>query len=370
MRCVLRSVLLATAFWLCPVRAPADVVIEFTCAAHGTGCNNPIPANTGLTGFMTPSIITVPNLGPAANLLDVNVSIRLTHTARGELEASLSGPLGPAFNDLFENPGSHMNMADNIDVTLDDEVAVDILAGPCANSMSTCLGTFNPDGPPLSNFDGKNPSGAWTLHISDEVNGNDGTLQAWSLRMTLADADDDGVQDGEDNCIDTANTDQADGDGDGIGDACDVCPALASADQDDPDGDGVGDECDSCPNSSNADQADPDNDGRGSACDNCPSGANFDQADTDGDGFGDVCDSNPTVFNPDDQDGAPAPGLGAGASCGTCAAGTPLPMLVSIGMLTFLRRRRRELSTPSYRRAATRRSLAICPTPPVPSPRS
>lgn len=39
-----------------------------------------------------------------------------------------------------------------------------------------------------------------------------------------ADADKDGVPDGQDNCPVTANPDQADSDGDGVGDACDHCP--------------------------------------------------------------------------------------------------------------------------------------------------
>jgi hypothetical protein len=59
------------------------------------------------------------------------------------------------------------------------------------------------------------------------------------------DSDGDGANDCEDNCVDTANADQADGDGDGIGDSCDNCPGTANADQADGDLNGVGDVCDS-----------------------------------------------------------------------------------------------------------------------------
>ena len=137
------------------------------------------------------------------------------------------------------------------------------------------------------------------------------------------DSDGDGIPDAEDNCVNTANADQADGDADGVGDVCDNCANTANADQTDTDEDGVGDVCeacpldpdndadgdgvcgdvDNCPATPNADQLDSDGDGTGDACDtdddndtvldtvdNCPLIANLDQADLDGDGTGDVCD--------------------------------------------------------------------------------
>ena len=57
-------------------------------------------------------------------------------------------------------------------------------------------------------------------------------------------ADRDGVCQGDDNCPEVANADQADRDADGAGDACDNCLALANAGQEDSDGDGIGDDCD------------------------------------------------------------------------------------------------------------------------------
>jgi subtilisin-like proprotein convertase family protein len=339
-------VFLITMLCLYAVRAHADVVQEYSCAAFGTGCTNLIPAGAPASTFgsMTTSVITVPNLGAAATILDLDVSIKLNHLWRGQLRAYLTAPQGPVYRELFFDIGTSFNNGQDIDVTLDDEAATNIDGDPCSDFTMACTGTFKPETYPLSYFDGKNPSGGWGLDIVDSAAGSTGALVSWKIRLTLADSDGDGVQDGQDNCVSIPNTDQADDDGDGVGDACDVCRGLASADQTDTDGDGVGNECDNCPGAANSDQADPDNDGRGSACDNCPSVANFDQLDTDGDAFGDACDTKPTEFNPDDQGGGPQTGAVTGGSCGTCAAGTPIPMLVSIATLSILRRRRRDSS--------------------------
>jgi len=61
------------------------------------------------------------------------------------------------------------------------------------------------------------------------------------------DTDLDGICDDVDNCVYTANANQADTDGDGVGDACDNCPAVANSTQTDTDGDGTGDACEVTP---------------------------------------------------------------------------------------------------------------------------
>lgn len=72
----------------------------------------------------------------------------------------------------------------------------------------------------------------------------------------ISDVDGDGIPDIRDNCVNTANTDQADINENGRGDVCD-----------DYDQDGVGNSIDNCPSNPNRDQMDTDGDKMGDACD-------------------------------------------------------------------------------------------------------
>ena len=152
--------------------------------------------------------------------------------------------------------------------------------------------------------------------------GNDETTNYWHIFFNCADddvpvcdlddpdadCDNDGIQNGQDNCPQIANEDQADFDEDGIGDVCDpdidndgVPNAEDECDNEvpvvDENGDGCEDEDTGCdPEDATADC---DNDGVPNGEDNCPAISNSDQADFDGDDIGDACD--PDI----DNDGVP-----------------------------------------------------------------
>jgi len=102
--------------------------------------------------------------------------------------------------------------------------------------------------------------------------------------------DNDAFGDVCDNCGATVNNDQADSDADGVGNACDNCALRANPSQSDGDSDGVGDTCDNCIRYNPA-QTDVDLDLVGDECDNCPNNANSGQTDDDGDDIGNVCDN-------------------------------------------------------------------------------
>lgn len=154
----------------------------------------------------------------------------------------------------------------------------------------------------------------WVRRI--DSNTSDFRVKAFRIVVTTgADADQDCVLDGFDNCPTVSNRDQANTDGDSRGNACDNCPTVSNSTQADADGDGRGDVCDNCPNTSNANQANADGDSRGDVCDNCPSVANSTQADADGDARGDACDNCPTVANSSQSD---SDGDGRGDSCDNC----------------------------------------------------
>ncbi|MEE2789517.1 MAG: amidohydrolase family protein [Myxococcota bacterium] len=90
------------------------------------------------------------------------------------------------------------------------------------------------------------------------------------------DDDNDGVDNGADNCPTAHNPAQSDLDNDGLGDSCDPCPwaveecPCVAPLGPDADGDGVEGDADNCPKVANETQADVDGDGIGDACDQCP----------------------------------------------------------------------------------------------------
>lgn len=118
----------------------------------------------------TTSLITIPS--QTSRLSDVNVTLSLKHSWLADLDIYLISPAGTRVElvtDLSNN-GSFLT-----NTTFDDAALGSILVG-----TSPFTGKFRPEGS-LLDLNGENPSGVWTLEITDDNEHDFGTLFAWSL---------------------------------------------------------------------------------------------------------------------------------------------------------------------------------------------
>lgn len=119
------------------------------------------------------SAIVVPDT--TQKIVDVNVTLDVTHTYDGEVEIFLIAPGGQRV-ELSTRNGRSGN--DYNGTTFDDEAATGI-----SQSTSPFAGVFRPEGS-LSILRGSTPSGEWKLEIRDVASGDIGTLNSWSLDLT------------------------------------------------------------------------------------------------------------------------------------------------------------------------------------------
>jgi Ca2+-binding RTX toxin-like protein len=121
-----------------------------------------------------------------ASVLDVNVHIRVDHAFMNDLTIYLQGPDRTVSNLTTLTGGAAGSYgggsADcNGSLTVfDDEAATSINSG-----SSPFAGSFQPEDPPLSVFDGKRSDGDWKLLVFDTGHGDVGTMFCWKLEITL-----------------------------------------------------------------------------------------------------------------------------------------------------------------------------------------
>ena len=112
-----------------------------------------IPDNN-LTGVT--SLLPVANL--SGTLVDVNVSVNISHTYKGDLTVTLIHPDGTAVILHNKTGGS----ADNVNTTFD---------------------TVTAPAQPLTALNGKTPNGTWQLRMVDSATQDLGSLLSWSLQL-------------------------------------------------------------------------------------------------------------------------------------------------------------------------------------------
>lgn len=118
------------------------------------------------------SYINVPT--QTSRLTDVNVSLSLTHSFLADLDIYLVSPRGTRIELVTDLVSNEPNM---VSTTFDNTAPSGILTG-----STPFTGRFRPEGE-LQNLNGENPTGTWTLEITDDNRTDFGTLISWSLNI-------------------------------------------------------------------------------------------------------------------------------------------------------------------------------------------
>ena len=108
---------------------------------------------------------------------DVNVLIDIQHTFDSDLEISLIAPNETKVLLVGREGGSRNNFQLTV---FDDEARRDV-----QGAGAPFRGVFRPEGS-LSDFDGTEPNGIWTLEITDRAFADGGRLRAWALEIEAA----------------------------------------------------------------------------------------------------------------------------------------------------------------------------------------
>ncbi len=150
------------------------VALLSTTTAAGESCatydSQDVPKIISDSG--TPIINSTLDVAGVGTIADVNVTVSGTHTWVGDLIFTLQSPGGTSVQ-ILDSPCWYN---DDFNLTLDDEAASTWTCPPTGGQ------TALPSNP-LSDFDGENGMGEWTLTIQDTSLADGGSLDNWSLEI-------------------------------------------------------------------------------------------------------------------------------------------------------------------------------------------
>lgn len=112
-------------------------------------------------------------------IVDVNVTIDISHTYNGDVNVYLVAPDGTRVILVRDLGGNSHNFTNT---TFDDSATKAITS--ITPSQAPFTGSYRPM-TPLSELNGLNSAGTWTLEVEDDGPGNQGTLNAWSIDIEI-----------------------------------------------------------------------------------------------------------------------------------------------------------------------------------------
>jgi subtilisin-like proprotein convertase family protein len=146
---------------------------SFTTSSCGTFNSTDIPVAISASG--TPTVTSTLVIPTNATINDLNVvNLAGTHAYISDLTFTITSPQGTSVT-LFTSICDDNN---DFDIVLDDEGII----GASIPCPPTDGNAYQPNGA-LSDFDGEDMSGTWTLTISDAFNQDGGALASWGLEI-------------------------------------------------------------------------------------------------------------------------------------------------------------------------------------------
>jgi subtilisin-like proprotein convertase family protein len=116
-------------------------------------------------------------MGQVGSVFNVEVTLDITHSYVGDLQAFLTSPSGRRVL-LFSGDGGQYNDFHNLTFSDSALRSIDTIG---FNDLPYS-GTWKPE-VPLNTFNGDDLHGIWTLSITDTVAGDEGVLNSWSLNI-------------------------------------------------------------------------------------------------------------------------------------------------------------------------------------------
>ncbi len=156
----------------------------------------PTPPSTSAATFSNTTATAIPDVntlnstitvsGAGTQILDVNLLTAITHTFSADLDVTLKSPAGTVVTITTDNGGSNDNVFNG--TLWDDKAGATNPTGVVTDYVYTNNVVATPLSPeePLSAFIGENPNGVWTLSVTDDLSGDVGTLNSWSLAITTS----------------------------------------------------------------------------------------------------------------------------------------------------------------------------------------
>jgi len=138
----------------------------------------------------TSSASSVLNVSDGGVIVDVNVSVDVSHTHVGDLILTLSHQASGRSVTLVDRPGVPATRwgcrGDDILATLDDAASAPV-EDQCTAGRPTIDGTFRPN-EALGEFNGEDRAGTWVLLVEDAFPSDDGgRLNGWSVEICVDD---------------------------------------------------------------------------------------------------------------------------------------------------------------------------------------